>query len=133
MNLLFDFDDLVIEPAVLSKISSRSEINPFNFMGNLPIMTAPMDTVVGENNFHIFKENLIMPVLPRIPNPNSNWFDTSIFLSYSLQDFDEIFLKNTIEVKNGERLMVLIDVANGHMENLYELAKKGKNKSKKKR
>jgi IMP dehydrogenase/GMP reductase len=128
MNLLFDFDDLLIEPAVLSKITSRSEINPHNIMGNLPIMTAPMDTVVGENNFHIFKENKIMPVLPRIPNANVNWFDTSIFLSYSLQDFDEIFLKNTIEVKNGERLMVLIDVANGHMENLYELAKKGKNK-----
>jgi hypothetical protein len=128
MNLLFDFDDLLIEPAVLSKITSRSEINPHNIMGKLPIMTAPMDTVVGENNFHIFKENKIMPVLPRIPNANVNWFDTSIFLSYSLQDFDEIFLKNTIEVKNGERLMVLIDVANGHMENLYELAKKKRKK-----
>lgn len=126
MNQLFDFDDILIEPTVLSEISSRSEINPYNIKGNLPIMTAPMDTVVGENNFHIFKKNRIMPVLPRIPNATNDWVDTGIFLSYSLQDFENIFLNNKVHVPDGEQIFALIDVANGHMEILKDMAQEAK-------
>lgn len=125
-EMLFDFDDILIEPAILSKINSRSEVNPRNIWGNLPLMTAPMDTVVDQNNFHLFKEKGIMPVLPRIQNPNKDWVDTNIFLSYSLQDFEKIFLKEKVYVESGNRIMALIDVANGHMESLYELAKEAK-------
>jgi IMP dehydrogenase/GMP reductase len=124
--MLYDFDDILIEPATLSTINSRSEINPKNTYGMLPLMTAPMDTVVCENNFHLFKNKGILPVLPRIPNPNSDWVDTNIFLSYSLQDFEKLFLKNKVYVPNGERILALIDVANGHMENLFELSKEAK-------
>lgn len=102
-EILFDFDDILIEPAILSKIKSRSEINSRNILGNLPLMTAPMDTVVDQNNFHLFKNRGIMPVLPRIPNPNKEWVDTNIFLSYSLQDFEKIFLKEKIYVQDGSR------------------------------
>ncbi len=125
---LYDFDDILLQPATLSKIKSRSEINSRNIYGSLPLMTAPMDTVVGENNFHLFKNKGIMPVLPRIPNPNSEWVDTGIFLSYSLQDFQRIFLDNDAYVADGERIFALIDVANGHMEVLYEMAKEAKKK-----
>jgi IMP dehydrogenase/GMP reductase len=125
-EMLFDFDDILIEPAILSKINSRSEVNSRNIWGNLPLMTAPMDTVVNENNFHLFKEKGIVPVLPRIQNPNKEWVDTNIFLSYGLQDFERIFLKEKVSIENGSRIMALIDVANGHMESLYELAKEAK-------
>lgn len=125
-NQLFDFDDVLIEPSILSKIKSRSEINIRNLLDMLPLMTAPMDTVVNENNFHLFKNNGILPVLPRIPNPTNDWVDTNIFLSYSLDDFERIFLLNKVTVKSGERLKVLIDVANGHMEKLYDLSKTAK-------
>ena len=125
-DILFDFDDLLIEPATFSKINSRKLVNPRNMWGKLPIMTAPMDTVVDENNFNQFYNKDILPVLPRIPNPNKDWYDTNIFLSYSLQDFVELFIKNRIYVKDGERIMALIDVANGHMIDLYETAKEAK-------
>jgi hypothetical protein len=52
---LFDFNDILIEPALLSDIRSRSEINTRTVMDNLPLMTAPMDTVISEDNFHLFK------------------------------------------------------------------------------
>ncbi len=42
-NQLFDFDDVLIEPATLSKIKSRSEINSRNVWNMLPLMTAPME------------------------------------------------------------------------------------------
>jgi IMP dehydrogenase/GMP reductase len=125
---LFDFDDILIEPTKISQISSRSEINLRNSHDMLPLMTAPMDTVVDENNFHLYKSQGILPVLPRIPNTPNDWVDTNIFLSYSLQDFEKIFLTNTVSVPNGERLMVLIDVANGHMQLLYDLSLEAKKK-----
>ena len=93
---LYDFDDFLIEPATFTTISSRSEINimkTFNTSNVLPIMTAPMDTVVSQDNFHLFKNQGIIPVLPRINNPNKEWVDYSYFLSYSLQDFERLFLR----------------------------------------
>lgn len=123
---LFDFDDILIEPTPLSPIRSRSEINIKTVSGDLPLMTAPMDTVIGQNNFHLFKNKGITPVLPRIPNPTTDWVDTNHFLSYSLTDFQRIFIKEKITVKPDEQIFVLIDVANGHMTDLYESAKKAK-------
>ena len=119
---LFDFDDLLIEPAVISSIKSRNEITSRTKNGMLPLMTAPMDTVISDENKHLFKNNGILPVLPRIPDADNNWVSTEHFLSYSLQDFESIFIKNTVNVPENEQIMALIDVANGHMEFLYDLS-----------
>lgn len=123
---LFDFDDILIEPTSLSPIRSRSEINTRTVMGNLPLMTAPMDTVISQDNFHLFKNKGILPVLPRIPNPTSDWVDHNHFLSYSLTDFERLFLRERVVVPNESRILALIDIANGHMLDLYEAAKKAK-------
>jgi IMP dehydrogenase/GMP reductase len=123
---LFDFDDILIEPTTLSPIRSRSEINNRNYSQMLPLMVAPMDTVISQDNFHLFKNKGITPVLPRISNPDSNWVDYNHFLSYSLTDFQRIFLREKIHVPSGEKIYALIDVANGHMLDLYEAAKKAK-------
>jgi IMP dehydrogenase/GMP reductase len=125
-NQLFDFDDVLIEPSILSKIKSRSEVNTRTIFGHLPLMTAPMDTVIGEDNFHLFKNQGILPVLPRIPNPTSDWVDYNHFLSYSLTDFERLFLRERVHVPREKRILALIDVANGHMLNLYEASKKAK-------
>ena len=119
---LFDFDDLLIEPAVISSIKSRNEITSRTENGMLPLMTAPMDTVISDENKHLFKNNGILPVLPRISDADNNWVSTEHFLSYSLQDFESIFIKNTVNVPENEQIMALIDVANGHMEFLYDLS-----------
>ena len=123
---LYDFDDILIQPALLSDIRSRSEINTRTATGNLPLMTAPMDTVISEDNFHLFKNQGILPVLPRIPNPTSEWVDYNHFLSYSLTDFERLFLREKVVVPNESKILALIDIANGHMLDLYEAAKKAK-------
>jgi IMP dehydrogenase/GMP reductase len=126
LNVLFDFDDLLIEPITISNITSRTQVNCRNLFGNLPLLTAPMDTVIDKNNFHLFKKEGITPVLPRTLNPDSDWVDTGIFLSYSLDDFEKIFLNGTVYVPEGSKILALIDVANGHMINLLEISKKAK-------
>lgn len=126
---LFDFDDLLIEPAIISSIRSRSEINCRLKNGMLPLMTAPMDTVVDKNNFNLFKKEGILPVLPRIKNPDSSWVDCGIFLSYSMSDFEKLFLESTrTEYSEGQPMMVLIDVANGHMSDLLDMTYRAKQK-----
>ena len=123
MKTLFDFDDILITPTDMSPISSRNEVIVKDGDGYLPLLTAPMDTVVDQNNFHLFKNKGIRPVLPRVANPSKDWVDTEIFLSYGLQDFEKIFLsENKVEVESGKRIHALIDVANGHMETLFNLA-----------
>ena len=104
--MLYDFDDLLIQPASITSIRSRSEVNPYymEFIEQgvyrkwLPLMTAPMDTVIDEKHKHYFSELGIMPVLPRINQPNNDHVSYDHFLSYSLTNFDRLFLENTIEI-----------------------------------
>jgi IMP dehydrogenase/GMP reductase len=121
---LFDFDDILIQPEYKTMIESRSEINT-RYGGYLPLMTAPMDTVVNEENKELFRVLGIRPVLPRIGNPNKNYVSSNEFLSYSLTDFERIFLDKTPERKYT-KMFALIDVANGHMDSVYQLAKSAK-------
>lgn len=125
---LFDFDDILIEPEMITPIRSRSEITSRYHNGMLPLMTAPMDTVIGTDNFKLYKEHGITPVLPRIKNPDENWVDTGIFLSYSLEDFERLFITTTVRIPSNERAMVLIDMANGHMKDLLDISKLAKTK-----
>ena len=125
-DYLIDFDDILIEPVSLSPIKSRYEIDTRTPLGDLPLMTAPMDTVISEDNFHLFKNQGILPVLHRIPNPTSEWVNYNHFLSYSLTDFDRLFLTKKVVVPKGKKIHALIDVANGHMLDLFESAKNAK-------
>lgn len=123
----FDFDDILIEPAILSPIRSRKEINPKYENGYYPLMTAPMDTVVSEENRHLFKQSGILPVLPRSYKFDSTNLSDSHFTSYGLDEFNFMFLEEPI--RNVDKpIKVLIDVANGHMEALYSSAKQAKEK-----
>lgn len=120
-NMTYDFDDFLIEPAVLTTIKSRKEVNSRYNDGLLPLMTAPMDTVLDSTNADLFYKNGIMPVIPRISNPDNNYFSSTYFLSYSLEEVENIFLTNTPEI--NQPIKVLIDIANGHMESLLKVSK----------
>ena len=49
-------------------------------------------------------------------------------MSYSLTDFDRLFLENTIEIPDGYQVHALIDIANGHMGDLLKSTKESKRK-----
>ena len=103
----FDFNDILIVPATVSSISSRKNINPY-YNGFLPLITAPMDTVISKETEGLFIDLNIQTCLPR---GEKSLFG---FNSYSLKEFDSMFLSDELN-PNG---YYLIDVANGHMESL---------------
>lgn len=104
----FDFNDILIKPSKSSNITSRKTINPFHD-GFLPLITAPMDTVIDKNNRELYNRAKIITCLPRGEENNNFGFE-----SYSLNEI--------IELSESNKLLItgkyLIDIANGHMESL---------------
>lgn len=135
-KIKFDFDDIGIEPASVTDIESRNEINLRDDNNMLPLFASPMDTVVDLSNYKIFLENGIRVVLPRtvdmmkLPyNENSEY----LWFSYGLNEIDNLFL-NKSPMKGSysydiqqhlkiKKLYILIDVANGHMKKLHDKIK----------
>ena len=113
----YDWNDISIVPESLSSISSRSEIDP-TYLGKLPLFTAPMDKVIDNTNIGRFIQNNINICLPRHIKYDVIKND-DYFYSYGLDEIIELVDKKSILPKK-----VLIDVANGHMQKLFDISKK---------
>lgn len=125
----FDLNDFLIEAKSITNILSRSKIDPYyrSYGSNnsfLPIITAPMDTVVSSKNMEIYLNNKINVCLPRgESNKNLN----NVFESYSLKDFNKKYLKPNKKIKFSNK-RILIDIANGHMSSLIKAVIDSKNR-----
>jgi len=117
-DIKFDFNDVLIKPVPTTDIKSRSEIDPFDEFGSLPLITAPMDTVINAENQQIFFENKIIPCQPRGINSGIDGFT-----SYSLAQFNAKFIDQDDVMIESK---ILIDMANGHMGELIETTKLAK-------
>jgi IMP dehydrogenase/GMP reductase len=126
----YTYRDVTILPCTKSLIEHRAECDPFNPDGMLPLFTAPMDTVVSPANFCRFKDNGIIPILPRTEDVEVRIkyaFDGS-WTAFSLNEFEDIFCKSEKKTFEKHTVKVLIDVANGHMERILKLVKIAKDK-----
>lgn len=117
----FDFHDILIQPEIGSSILSRSNISILKD-GKLPLIVAPMDTVVDETNYMEFKKRGIIVCSPRNIKTKIHEIDQDVFHSYSLNEFISKFIKN----KERSSDKVLIDMANGHMNILIDVIAKFK-------
>jgi len=117
----YDLDDISIFPERISTISSRSEVDPFIYLDDtkfLPLLVAPMDSVLNDKNYHNFIKNRIGVVLPRGIDMGSIGMESK-FISKSL-DINNI--RSHSHVDNIK--YYCIDIANGHMKKLLDIVKK---------
>ena len=131
--MLLSFNDICLVPAVVSEIEHRSECNPYINedldlpmplrLGCLPLFTAPMTSVIDENNWEIFKENKINTIIPRSVDLETRLdLSDKTFIAVSLSEFE-----NLIEFYPQIRtIYVCVDIANGHMQKLLDLCKQAK-------
>ena len=136
-NMKFDFNDILIQPSNKTQITSRSQVNPFDKKGMLPIFTAPMDTVVDNDNWKLFWSKRINVCLPRKKEYKPS-YSSQFFNSLSLDEFIKEYVEKTIfwspgiSTRDGEFELshhyVLIDIANGHMEKMMIAIKQAKEK-----
>lgn len=99
-------------------ISSRSQVNCRDYIDRLPIFVAPMTSVINETNYKDFLKYDVIPVLPRGHHVDKE-YPNFIWNSYSLQEIEN-GLKNKLFSNKDQ---ILIDVANGHMQKIYDLVK----------
>lgn len=139
-DIKLTYDDVMIVPEAISNISSRSECNPYDDYGMLPIFTAPMSTVIDENNYKLFIHNGIHVVIPRTVDLRTRieimTKEFVPFVAMSIVEAREFFLEKKydfygawlFENNKGHVSRLCIDVANGHMFSLLELVKELKAK-----
>lgn len=123
-DIKFDFDDLLIIQKDSSDITSRQNVSIFDENYMLPLITAPMDTVVGIENVELFIENKIVPIIPRGVDLSYCEYDSDTWVAYGLKDYIE-FINNPNLDKN-KTYKILIDIANGNMKSMHDLITKGK-------
>lgn len=123
------YNDVSIVPTVITPIRHRCECLNWE---NLPIFTAPMSTVVNVENFGLWSDNGITPILPRNISYETRVKSTGkgAWIAYSLTEFEDLFVTK-FDFKENARLNILIDIANGHMSYLYALIRHAKINAKK--
>lgn len=128
MEMKYSYNDIMVKPAVISTIEHRAECNPYDEDGNLPLFTAPMDTVVNIDNFNLFQEHGIIPILPRTCKEDDRieFSRCGKWAAFSLQEFEKWFLGKCTPKDEKTPLRALIDIANGHISKLYELVRASK-------
>ena len=128
-DVKYDFDDILLVPDLVTHINHRKniDISPTYGQWVLPLMTAPMDTVVNLKNIRHFKKNGIVPILPRTISYKEFYFNEEYpgtFFSTGIDDLYEL-----IKSRQPIPSKICIDVANGHMQRLFTAAATLKNHS----
>ena len=127
-TIKFDYNNLLIVPKVNTEISSRYK--DIVLPDILPLFTAPMDTVVNLSNKDVFLKNKIQVVLPRtvsygqflaneILSGKTN--DDGVFVSLGMEDMERHYRSNFKDFHKSAH--ILIDVANGHMQKIVDIAR----------
>lgn len=156
MDIKLSYDDVSIIPERITDIDSRSLCNPMDQNGMLPIIAAPMSSVVSIYNWRDFINNKINVVIPRsIPiytrltmmkEECLERMYRTLFIAVSLQEAIQIFLKGyepedglifivyheliskLEKLTNPQHIRICIDLANGHMSKLINTIKQIKDK-----
>lgn len=153
--MLYSLRDISIIPAVSTSIKSRKECDPFRKSlegkeGWYPLIASPMDSVMDDMNWTYYWDNKISCVIPRsIPQSYQDadredggyeaWFTerrklcAKVFCAFSLKEA-RWFLENPYDgggnrsFSDGLKIHVLIDIANGSMQEEIDLGKALKEK-----
>lgn len=134
-----NYDDVTIVPEVTTNITSRSQCNPYDNKGYLPIFASCMSSVVSLGNVSTFNENKVRVVIPRTYTYSLRLTalinDRVNFVAFSLNEVKKIFtddwegLSHFYNALNeNQTFNICIDLANGHMNSLIDTVKSIKSK-----
>lgn len=121
--MLLTFNDICLVPSVISNIEHRSECSPYLDNEMLPLFTAPMSSVINQDNWQIFKDNKINTIIPRSVDWETRLdLSDKTFIALSLSEFERL-----IDFYHPvQTIHICVDIANGHMQKLLDLCKQAK-------
>lgn len=130
---MYSLKDIAIIPAVTSRINHRYECNTTYNNGMLPVFASPMSSVVNLKNLDTWINNKITPIIPRNIKYDDriDYMFKGYWVALSLKEFAEINTKsyidnNVVPCDKKFTFNLLIDVANGHMKQIYDLCRDAK-------
>ena len=122
-KVLYSLDDVMIQPAAVTRIRHREDIKSVYEDGYLPIFTAPMPCVVNSSQYLTYTKARINPIIPRTENLEKRiafMEQMDMFVAFSLDEFTSLFLMSLYDIdKVGRPIKVLIDIACGSMDALH--------------
>ena len=129
--MMYSLDEIGLLPSSNPvSINSRQECCPFNEGGNFPIFVAPMTSVLDFSNYEKFKHRNVIPIIPRrLENlEDRKRMCGNVWCAFSLSEFQKTFCEeaDTNDLPKDTKLYILIDMANGHMQSLYDAVKLAK-------
>lgn len=128
--------DVAVVQSPISYQLHRADVNPFTTTcgrKTLPIFVAPMASVTDENNYKIWIENKVTPVVPRsvMMRLNINQrleIAKTTFVSISLQEAVMLYENNTFDNYKNDTLYICIDIAHGTLSSLFDICRNIKEK-----
>lgn len=135
----YTLNEIGIIQAPISYQNHRGDVNPYICTCNkemLPIFVAPMESVTDENNYKIWIDNKLCPVIPRSVMQRLSVNDRvklakDTFVSFSLQEVVDLYEFNVFDLfleNDKNAIHICIDIAHGTLSNLYDICKKIKDK-----
>jgi IMP dehydrogenase/GMP reductase len=129
-KVTYGLDDIGIVQSSVAFTEHRKDVNPFvKVCGRqmYPIFASPMESVVDENNYKVFIENGITPVIPRTVQQRLTIMGRlelaqETFVSFSLNETKELLEQNAFS-QFENTLYICIDMAHGTLISLYETCK----------
>lgn len=127
---MYSLDEIGLIPAATSSIKHRADVNPF-YGNKLPIFVAPMTCLLNLNNWETFYNSKVIPIWP-IRDANNK--DREIppdelvgWTAMTIEEFKWVFnaCRANESVPKGY-FKVLIDCANGNMEELFSIVRDAK-------
>ena len=122
LEMKYGYNDVSIVPTEISYISHRADVIPYYAYCHLPIFAVPMSSIYVKNSTD-FWINGISNIVPRsvdIKDRLSNKLQ-GIWRAFSLSEIEKYFIENK---QNDFIYKICIDIANGHLNYLYEVVKK---------
>lgn len=127
---MYSLDEIGLIPAVTSSIKHRADVNPF-YGNKLPIFVAPMTCLLNLDNWETFYNSKVIPIWPvRDANNPDRELPPDDLIGWTAMTVDEFkwIFRNHTAPRNvpKEYFKVLIDCANGNMEELFSIVKDAK-------
>ena len=122
LEMKYGYNDVSIVPAKISYIKHRFDVNHCHDYGMLPIFAAPMSSIYIKNDT-TFGLNDIYNIVPRSVDIKERLSPKlyGMWRAFSLSEIEKYFIKNK---QDDFSYRICIDIANGHLNHLYEVVKK---------